>query len=84
MYKLIEDYSTGTERITLNGQEIQLGDRVEAILYDDNGKSRIYRGTVTTAAAVGAAGTRLWVDFEGFYDYTLEYLRGCGIPARFA
>lgn len=68
----------------LDGHEVQLGDRVEVPLYDDDRQLRLYRGTVTTAAAVGAAGTRLWVDFEGFYDYTLEYLRGCGVPARFA
>ena len=72
------------ERFMLNGQEIHLGDRIEALLYDDNRRPSLYQGTVTTAADVRAAGSRLWVKFEGFYDFTLDYLMGCSVPTQFA
>lgn len=66
----------------LDGQEFHVGDKLEAVLYDDNHQPQLRRGTVGTAAAVGAAGTSLWVTFEGFHDFTLVYLKGSGVPLR--
>lgn len=83
MNKFFLDYAGGMEQIALNGRAICQGDRIRAVLRDDAGEWRVHVGRAVSAMAAGAAGSALWIVFQGGHAFTAEYLRGSGVTADF-